>query len=168
MYGLYIMKIMHLVLSALYSSSRNPKKDLIRIEPSQASYLSRRWLDHILNDYVTTADRLFIHHEPIVHKINQLESYIQEHRQEDDYYIAWMPQSLYGYKDAVFLVVCQNDDGIVYVKNIIPSPHWKPEQIESIELKKTLEIAYKHIDMKYFYESDLRFKLAWSTWWLNV
>jgi len=165
------MKLISLFICALlnkYTPSVNPKKDLIRIGPSQASFLSRRWLDHILNDYVKPNNHLFIHHEPIVKKINQLEGYIQENREANDYYLAWMPPSLYKNKDVIFIVVCQYNDGVVYVKHIIPSPHWTPQQIESIKLKKALEMMYEQIVLTSFYETDLRFKLAWSTWWLEL
>ena len=104
--------------------------------------------------------------EDIIKRINELEQYIQENRKPNDYYIAWIPKCVNGSKDILFLVVCQQKKEKFCVKQLIQSPFWSPDQIESTQLKLSLEGMSEYIDMSELYENDIRYKLAWSTWYI--
>ena len=97
-------------------------------------------------------------------------------------YFAWKPKSLQGFDEVLFLVVatlvkepCEpdsdSDEQCFYldVKNVIQSPFWDEKEINSIYLKRSL------IDQNDFtnetilrfdklYETNLRYRLAWETW----
>jgi len=116
---------------------------------------------------MTTRDKRYYNEHPdlhIINRINQLEHYIQENRKQNDYYLAWMPKCKYGSKDVLFLIVCQTTNTGFYVKHVIPSPYWSPDQIGSCELKRALESLNSSIDFTVLYDTDMRYKLAWSTW----
>ena len=82
--------------------------------------------------------------------------------------MAWVPKCIYGSKDVLFIVVCENVDTRCVIKQVIQSPFWSSEQIESNELKLTLEaFANSKLDLDYLYKHDLRYKLAWATWNLS-
>ena len=59
------------------------------------------------------------------------------------------------------------------VKELVQSPFWSSEQIDSIILKQTLIEQNKEnncttINFDYLYENNLRYKLAWNTWNLDI
>jgi hypothetical protein len=153
-----------------YVSSPEPYKDLVMIGHSKASLVSKNWMENILTHLIAKEkNKRFISYRDnpdlhIIMKVNELENYIQENRKSNDYYMAWMPKCIYGYKDVLFLVVCQDNMKGLCVKRIIQSPFWSPEQIQSTDLKRALESMSKHVDMSELYENDIRYQLAWSTW----
>jgi hypothetical protein len=155
-----------------YISSTNPHEDLVMIGYSKASLVSKHWLDNILKHLIAKEkNKQFISYRDnpdlhIIIKINELENYIQENRKPNDYYMAWMPKCIYGSKDVLFLVVCQDKTNGFCVKRIIQSPFWSPDQIQSTELKTALESMSQHVDMTDLYYYDPRYELAWSTWFL--
>lgn len=155
-----------------YISSSKPSEDLVMIGHSKASFISKHWLENILKHLIANEkNKKFIGYKDhpdlhIIMKINELENYIQENRGTNDYYMAWMPKCLYGYKDVLFIVVCQDNTSGFCVKRIIQSPFWSSEQIESIELKNALESMSTHVNMNDLYYSYPRYELAWSTWFL--
>uniref|UniRef100_A0A6C0JUD5 Uncharacterized protein n=1 Tax=viral metagenome TaxID=1070528 RepID=A0A6C0JUD5_9ZZZZ len=149
-----------------YVSRTPPHEDLVLINPSKSSFVSKHWLANIINT-MTTRDKRYYNEHPdlhIINRINQLEHYIQENRKQNDYYLAWMPKCKYGSKDVLFLIVCQTTNTGFYVKHVIPSPYWSPDQIGSCELKRALESLNSSIDFTVLYDTDMRYKLAWSTW----
>ena len=93
-------------------------------------------------------------------------------------YFAWKPKSLQGFNEVLFLVavvITQQDEGVFYmdVKNIIQSPFWDEEQIPSIYLKNALLDQNKYTNqttlrLDRLYEKNLRFKLAWETWFCDA
>lgn len=155
-----------------YISSDNPHEDLVMIGHSKASLISKHWLDNILTHLIAREkNKRFISYRDnpdlhIIMKVNELENYIQENRKPNDYYMAWMPKCIYGSKDVLFLVVCQDKTNGFCVKRIIQSPFWSPDQIQSTELKTALESMSQHVDMTDLYYYDPRYELAWSTWFL--
>jgi hypothetical protein len=153
-----------------YTPGYDVKKDLVRITHSRASIISKQWLQNILKTFVILGQQhiLLENNEPSVNKINQLEQYIQENRETYDYYLAWIPPSLPpGRKDVLSIVVCQEKNGCVVLKQIVPSPFWSSEQISSMELKKSIDATYQNINMMEFYTHDARIKYEWYTWHIN-
>ena len=153
-----------------YISSNKPSEDLVMIGHSQASLISKNWLENIMTHIIAREkNKRFISYRDhpdlhIIMKTNELENYIQENRKKNDYYMAWMPKCIYGSKDVLFLVICQDTTAGFCVTRIIQSPFWSPDQIDSVELKKALESMSQHVDMSELYNYDVRYKLAWSTW----
>jgi len=160
-----------------YVSSENRCEDIQVIGHSKASLISKNWLENIMTHMIHQEQKMkkdrSIHFGDnndlhIIVKINELENYIQEHRHPFDFYLAWMPKCIYGSKDILFLVVCEKTTKSCVVKQVIQSPFWSPEQIESNELRLSLEaFADSNLDLDYLYQNDLRYKLAWATWNLN-
>ena len=64
-----------------------------------------------------------------------------------------------------------NKDNLT-ISQLIHSPYWSPEQIESKELKNSLIDFTVNgnftINLDKLYEEDLRYKLVWSTWNLLI
>ena len=156
-----------------YKMNKNePYKDLTYINPSIASLITRNWLENILTYMVESKKENLnlndLNENPDIHiiqKINKLEQYIQEQRYI--YCFSWMPECHYGNKDVLFIIICMKINGGYTILDLIQSPFWSPEQIESTYLKETLFSLDKSINLEKLYESDLRYKLSWSTWNLN-
>ncbi len=177
-----------------YTSSIPPSKDLYVVNYTQASLISKNWLQNIV---VSTVEKerkklenkvknkskkndlssgLFeVEDAHIVTSINQLEGYIQAHRSIKDIYMCWKPKSREGFQSVLFIIVAEIDkeNKKFSIKQLVPSPFWSPEQIESNELKKALiemnEINNcTKLDMNYLYQHDLRYRLAWATWHLDL
>lgn len=177
-----------------YLSSVPAHKDLRKISSSQASLISKNWLENIvvtifqkerkkLDDNIKRKIKPFdmskglfeLEDAHIVTSINQLEDYIQNHRQETDIYMCWKPKSIQGIESILFLVVAEIDkeNQIFSVKQLVQSPFWSPEQISSSKLKDALINMNQvnnctKIDMSYLYQHNLRYKLAWATWSLEI
>jgi len=169
-----------------YFSNKIPSKDLIRITPSQASSYSKKWLEEMIFDITKNnkydfkleklPQKLFeLNNAHIVMNINQLEDYINNHRSINDIYLAWMPLSRKKTKSVLFIVVGEIDtlNKIFLVKQLVQSPNWDPLEICSNELRNALvnytgNLDSCHIDLSYLYEHDLRYKLSWATWNLEL
>ena len=102
-------------------------------------------------------------------------------------YFAWKPQSREGFNEVLFIVVAtvveevyesgSESEGEVHyyldIKNVIQSPFWDEEQIPSIYLKQSLidQNTYTNQTILRFdtlYETQLRYKLAWDTWFKEM
>ena len=177
-----------------FISSIPPSKDLYKINYSQASLISKNWLQNIVVASVqreknklekrvkdkskdkTISSGLFeMEDAHIVTSINQLEGYIQQHRAPEDIYMCWKPKSNQGIQSVLFIIVAEVDkeNKKFSIKQLVPSPFWSPEQIQSNELKKALIHMNDinnctEIDMNYLYQHDLRYRLAWATWRLDL
>ena len=165
-----------------YFSHKIPSKDLIRITPSQASSFSKKWLSEMIfditknNKHEKLPDKLFeLNDAHIVMSINQLENYINYHRSINDIYLAWMPISIKKKKSILFIVVGEIDtlNKVFLIKQLVQSPKWDPLEICSNELRNALvnytgNLDSCNIDLSYLYEHDLRFKLSWATWNLEL
>ena len=113
--------------------------------------------------------------EHIVTRINQLEDYIQNNREEKDLYLCWKLKSITGIEAILFLIVAENDreKHNFSIKQLVQSPFWLPEQIPSSKLKDALINMNQvnnctKIDMTHLYHHDLRYRLAWATWNLKM
>ena len=89
--------------------------------------------------------------------------------------MCWKPKSNEGIQSVLFIIVAEVDkeNKKFSIKQLVPSPFWSPEQIESNELKKALIDMNDinnctEIDMNYLYQHDLRYRLAWATWRLDL
>ena len=175
---------------------KHPECDLKVITPGSASIISRNWLENIVVDVVAKENNklknnvfsnqnIFEYEDlHIVTGINKLEGYIQETYQANkdnikdekkNIFLAWSPKGMHGRTEVLFLIVAQihvlRKEFII--RHLIQSPFWDPAQIDSSELKKAL-IAQNTINncttinLDYLYENDLRYKLAWAVWELNM
>ena len=171
----------------VYFTNKNPEKDLERITHSQASFISKKWLEGMIievknkekhdNKLERLPSKLVeLSEAHVVTSINQLENYISDHRDINDIYLSWLPRSNKNQKTPLFLIVGKLDTEkkIFTVKQLVQSPKWDPEQIPSCKLKDAL-IEYidktfqsSTIDLNYLYEHDLRYKLSWATWHLEL
>ena len=153
-----------------YISNKNPKEDIIVIDRSRASIISRNWLENILNyeinKKINERTNSMNHDNHIVMKINELETLIQDNTEY--IYLSWMPKCIYGSKDVLFLIVCQYIDDMFNVKLVIQSPFWSHDQIKSQMLKDALcDYTNNKINLNELYNNDIRYKLSWSTWCLQ-
>ena len=181
-----------------YISSVPSHKDLYKINSSQASLITKNWLENIVvtifekekkkldeklekknkpkeKQFDMSKSLFEIEDAHIVTSINQLEDYIQNHRQEKDVYMCWKPKSLSGIQSVLFIIVAEinTEEKIFSIKQLVQSPFWSPEQIESNKLKEALINMNQinnctKLDMSYLYEHDLRYRLAWATWNLKL
>lgn len=177
-----------------FISSIPPSKDLHKINYSQASLITKNWLQNIVvasvqreknklekriknksKDKQISSGLFEMEDAHIVTSINQLEGYIQKHRAPQDIYMCWKPKSNEGIQSVLFIIVAEVDkeNKKFSIKQLVPSPFWSPEQIESNELKKALIDMNDinnctEIDMNYLYQHDLRYRLAWATWRLDL
>ncbi len=166
----------------IYKPDRKPSKDLVRITQSQASTLSKSWLEDMMIEIITKEKedrklerlpkKLFeITDAHVVTSINQLENYISYHRSDNDIYLSWCPMSNKKNRIPLFIVVAElnTTNMILSIKQLVQSPKWDPRQIPSSELKEALNDYTSNfdncmIDLGYLYEHDLRYKLSWSIW----
>ena len=150
--------------SRKYSPNKiSPYEDLKSISASEASFISRHWLNNIIQSTK-------INHEDIsvIDNINKLEEHIQyvfsNHEEVSNVYFAWIPEGGYM-KDILFLIVLEVREDRNILKLIIQSPFWDSSQINSKYLLKSLEdfskISNRNLDLYEFYEDNIRFKLEW-------
>lgn len=97
-------------------------------------------------------------------------------------YLAWKPKSLQNINEVLFIVIAEivkkiNNENeekfILQIKNVIQSPFWDEEQIPSVHLKNSIIDQNKYtnsteLSFDYLYETSLRYKLAWDTWFLEL
>ena len=159
-------------------NKNNPKNDIQLITSKQATLVTRNWLENILNsininELLNTNNVRESEDKHIITRINELEQYIQNHNNKNnskDIYLAWMPKCNSGNKDVLFIIVAEFivKENIFYIYQLIQSPFWSPEQIESNELKISLNDFTTsngfNIKLDKLYSHDLRYKLAWSIW----
>ena len=180
-----------------YRSSIPPSKDLYKISSAQASLISKNWLQNIVvtifqqqrnnlekkiknkknnqENKIISSGLFELEDAHIVTSINQLEGYINTHRSEKDIYMCWKPRSNEGIQSVLFIIVAEIDkeNKKFIIKQLVPSPTWTPEQIESNQLKLALIDMNDinnctELDMNYLYQHDLRYRLAWATWNLGL
>lgn len=173
-------------------NKKSPSSDLQIINAGQASLITKNWLENIVSDVFNRENKklqenkfsktsIFDYDDlHIVTHINQLENYIQEsyHKSKDGrqtLFLSWMPKGEHGRNEVLFIIVAyilvEKQEFII--RHLVQSPYWDPAQIDSNELKISLEDQIsKHnctkINLEYLYENDLRYKLAWAIWNLNL
>lgn len=141
----------------------NPEKDLKKITPNEASFISRHWLNNILQPKK-------IHEEDviIVEKINTLEQFMQDHftrnKEVQIEYLAWMPQGIT--EDILFLIVLESYENENILRMLINSPFWESKQISSECLLESLvsysAIRNKSLNIESFLTNNIRYKLLWK------
>ena len=157
--------------------------DLYLITPPKASLIAKNWLQNIIADYfekqktiksINYINSVTIDDIHIVTAINSFDNYIKNHNSKNDIYLAWMPKSINGIDEVLFLIAIEIEpkNKLFTVRQLVQSPFWIPQQIESYHLKDALikqnnKNNCTKINLDYLYEHDLRFKLAWSIWNLN-
>ena len=172
----------------------NPDKkslinDLQVLSPGQASLITKNWLENIVLDITNQKNNkdkdlnknYFFEYDDlhIISSINKLEQYIQDSFEKNDKYknlfIGWYPLGIHGRREVLFIILVQLNifTKEFLVKELVQSPFWSSEQIDSIILKKTLIEQNKEnnctsINFDYLYENNLRYKLAWNTWNLDI
>ena len=133
----------------------DPENDLFKITSSQASTLSKSWINMIQSS--TPSEIGFEKPEDYVKYrvesygflydgINRLEKYITDHRNDNDLYLAWQPKisGKHNKRDILFIIGTEIDltNKVFNVNTIVQSPIWKgSHQIDTIELKKALDIV---------------------------
>tara|TARA_Y100000389_G_scaffold205142_1_gene264019 strand:+ start:11136 stop:11669 length:534 start_codon:yes stop_codon:yes gene_type:complete len=143
-----------------YTSNTQKYLDLKQITTTQASTISKSWLINIMS-----FGNIHPEDEHVICKINELESYIQEHRTLDYRYCAWMPRCNFKTKEVIFIVILYDANNILHVKLLLQNPYWDSIQIDSLELKKTLlslaEKENKKLNLDEIYATDFRYALEW-------
>ena len=158
----------------------DPENDLFKITSSQASTLSKSWINMIQSS--TPSEIGFEKPEDYVKYrvesygflydgINRLEKYITDHRNDNDLYLAWQPKisGKHNKRNILFIIGTEIDltNKVFNVNTIVQSPIWKgSHQIDTIELKKALDIVNRKanctdINFEPLKESDIRYYWSW-------
>lgn len=165
----------------------NPRNDLKNIEQGSAKIISKYWLENIIVDIVNNRreidakfkkNNLFQYNQMhIINNINKLHSdakYMKNSKtinKTSILYLSWEPQGQHGKTEVLFLVVLKIllDKKEIIVKQIVQSPFWDTENIQSIYLKKALEDItsenqHVKINFDHLYDTEPRYKLSWNNW----
>uniref|UniRef100_A0AB39JB30 Uncharacterized protein n=1 Tax=Florenciella sp. virus SA2 TaxID=3240092 RepID=A0AB39JB30_9VIRU len=149
-------------------NNEHPEKDLKKIKPSEASFISRHWLNNILQ-----SKQICQEDEYILHKINHMEQFIQDQYtfNEQVYYeyLAWCPQGITT--DVLFLVIVEKKYNKIILRLLINSPFWECSQISNDYLLKSLKqytnLKRSELDLTDFLNENFRYKLDWENFKLN-
>jgi len=144
-------------------NKNNPESDIKKITAMEASFISRHWLNNILEPKrICEEDTL------IVEKINSLEEFIQtqftNHKELGVEYLVWSPQCITN--DILFLIVIETFESKNVLRMLINSPFWESKQISNDYLLKSLK-RYSSMKGKVLYINDfldenIRYKLMWK------
>lgn len=148
----------------VYKYNRNnPELDLKKITPMEASFISRHWLNNILQPKkICEEDKI------IVDKINSLEEFIQEqftqHNELGVEYLAWAPQGITS--DILFLIIMEKFESNYVLRILINSPFWESKQIGTECLLESLtqysKKNNKELNIDDFLSKNIRYKLVWK------
>ena len=143
-------------------TKHNLETDLQPLTGAEASFVSKHWLNNILQ-----SKRVCEEDKVIIEKINSLETYIQTRFSDEGpnmgTYLAWIPN---GYtKDILFIAVLDITEDEHIVKLLINSPFWESAQIDNRFLLGSLEDfsikSNKKLEMESFLNENIRYKLEW-------
>lgn len=159
----------------------NPSNDLQILTVGEASYITKSWVDTLLNttpntfgfgDYANYAKYRMDSYSHLFNDINKFEGYLQYHRNENDIYLAWRPVLKNEWtKTETLCVVAVNIDletRKFNVNSIIESPLWKSSfEVDSARLKRGLEyinekVKYTEINYEPLLKSSVRYYLSWT------
>jgi hypothetical protein len=168
-----------------------PRSDLIFLEPKKASIVTTNWMTNIMhhrsnevikkediNDF-KNRDILNYDHLNVVAEITTLlnkECNLQDDKlnSSKSLLLGWYPMGNHGRNEILFIIYCKINSDLkqLNILQLIQSPFWSPNSIESSYLKWSLEDLCRSIDnyslnLEQIYVKDLRYKLAWSTWNLD-
>jgi len=154
----------------LYKYNRkSPESDLQKISPKEASFVSRHWLNNILQPkQICPEDSL------IVEKINILEQLIQDqftqYRDINIEYLAWMPQGITA--DILFIIVIENRSDRNVLRMLINSPFWEAKQISNECLLESLTkyscVHNKTLDIEDFLTENIHYRLIWRDFKIDM
>lgn len=141
----------------------NPELDLKKITPMEASFISKHWLNNILQPKQICQEDVLI-----VEKINLLEEFIQnqftEHQELGVEYLAWAPQGITS--DILFLIIMESFESNYVLRILINSPFWESRQIGTECLLESLtqysEKKGKELNIDDFLSENIRYKLLWK------
>ena len=142
---------------------KHPEFDIKKMTPAEASFISRHWLNNILEPRnICEEDK------PIVEKINSLEGFIQfqftEYRDIGVEYLAWSPQCVT--RDILFIIVIETYESNDVLRILINSPFWESKQISTDYLLESLKqyssSKNKTLNIDDFVEDNVRYKLMWK------
>ena len=158
----------------------DPENDLYKITPSQASTISKSWVDILSssippisligNDNLDYRKYRIDSYAHLYDGINDFERYLNNHRSENDLYLSWQPRkSKQKTPETLFIVAAEIEpvSRNFKINQILQSPGWLGSRdIPSLELKKALEYVNEKanctkIDYTPMRETSLRFYWSW-------
>tara|TARA_Y100000389_G_C17376384_1_gene471873 strand:- start:367 stop:918 length:552 start_codon:yes stop_codon:yes gene_type:complete len=142
---------------------KNPENDVKQITPTMASFISRHWLNNIIQHTEICEEDIII-----LEKINNFKQYIQDQfTHYNDFkveYLAWTPQGIT--EDILFLIVLEQYNEKNVLKTLINSPFWESKQISSECLLESVtrysSTKDKVLDIDSFLNNNVRYKLLWK------
>ena len=192
-FGLYPHRFPDGRLVRFIPNIESPRDDLIHLEPRKVTIVTTNWLQIIIIDanrrnvpkininenylplleYFNVKDNLHT-----VNNINNLTKMLQDKSYNDDInlFLGWYPKGEHGRNEILYIIICKllMKEKQLNVETLIQSPFWDPRAIKTKYLKNALldldYIADKQkmdISLEKLYERDFRYKLEWSTWFLE-
>lgn len=147
----------------IYKYNReHPELDIKKITVTEASFISRHWLNNILEpNKICEEDKI------IVENINSLEVFIQnqftENKEMDVEYLVWSPKFITT--DILFIIVIEKYELNDILHILINSPFWESKQIHTDYLLESLKqysnLRNKTLNIDNFLENNVRYKLTW-------
>lgn len=148
----------------VYKYNRNnPELDIKKLSPNEASFISRHWVNNMLQPkQICEEDSL------IIEKINSLEQFMQDqftHKRETEIqYLAWTPQGIT--QDILFIIVIEINENENILRMLINSPFWESKQINTECLLESLycfsNVNGKKLEINSFLSNNIRYKLIWK------
>lgn len=149
--------------------NKDKKKDIILMNKQNVNIIARNWLHSI--DVYCNIDINFNKREELyastVDTINKFEGYIQENNK--GIYLVWQPKNIMNrLEEPLFIIVCEKNNDTYTIKHLIQSPFWYCQYIDSVHLKNSLEeYTNYNINLNPLYESDIKYRLSWKTWYIE-
>ena len=161
----------------------NPRNDLKLKNENSVSLITTNWVNnivlHLVNNKKKYKNNILEYDDlHIVTSINNMKKDIEfidkENKNISLLYFSWEPECIQGFQESLFIVIAKLDleKKIINIDNIIQSPFWDSEQIDSIYLKYSLidqndSINKTNISFIPLYQNNIRYKLSWETWYLD-
>ena len=146
-----------------------PELDLKILSPGETSIICKNWMSNILLNIPMkskSTDKINCDDIHIISSIINLNFY-----DSDKLHFGWNPYCLQGFNEILFIVSVKLDkkNKIMKIENLVQSPFWDSEQIESIFLKKSLislnnSTNLTKICFDKLYLEHPRYQLAWENW----
>tara|TARA_B110000285_G_C15120901_1_gene617085 strand:- start:1105 stop:1671 length:567 start_codon:yes stop_codon:yes gene_type:complete len=155
----------------LYKFNRiNPERDIKKITPMEASFISRHWLSNIIRPQ----NKICEEDKYIIEKINILEKLIQnqftDNKKMGIEYLAWRPKGKTN--DVLFIIITDATETTNTLELLINSPFWESRQISNNCLLDSLKTYYntkgKKLNIENFLNSNIRYKLIWKYYNLEL
>lgn len=160
-------------------NKENPRRDLSLISKKRINIVTKNWLENIMN-HITHNKKKYrkniLSHDDlhIVTGINDLWRNI-ESDDKSYIYFSWEPKCEQGLNDILCIIVVKLivEERQMIVENIIQSPFWDSQQIETTYLKKSLidqndVLNMSTLSFEELYKNNIRYKLSWDTWYTKI